>query len=118
MRLVLVGGVALAALVAIGYAVLLGTAPPDDPPPLPAAVDPRLPDLTVAPLSGITGALNDDGTRSVRFGVMIVNQGEGDFLLRARRSNALAGDWQVTQRIADVGGYTERQSPATLVYGG
>ena len=118
MRLVLVGGVALVALVAVGYALLLGTAPPDDPPPLAAAVDPRLPDLTVGPLTGITGGLNEDGTQSVRFGVMIVNQGEGDFLLRARRSNALADDWQVTQRIADEGGYTERPSPATLVYGG
>ena len=118
MRLVLVGGVALVALVAVGYALLLGTAPPDDPPPLTAAVDPRLPDLTVGPLSEIVGGLNDDGTRSVRFGVMIVNQGEGDFLLRGRRSNALAGDWQVTQRIVDVGGYTEKASSATLVYGG
>jgi hypothetical protein len=117
-RLVLVGGAVLVALVAIGYALLLGTAPPDDPPPLAAAIDPRLPDLTVAPLSEIVGGLNEDGTRSVRFGVMIVNQGEGDFILRGRRSNALAGDWQVSQHIVDVGGYTEKQSPATLVYGG
>jgi lysyl oxidase len=118
MRLVLVAGVALVAVVAVGYALLLSTAPPADPPPLAAPIDPKLPDLTVGPLSEITGALKDDGTRSVRFGVMIVNQGEGDFLLRARRSNALADDWQVTQRIADEGGYTERPSPATLVYGG
>ena len=89
-----------------------------DPPPLAAPIDPKLPDLTVGPLTGITGGLNEDGTQSVRFGVMIVNQGEGDFLLRARRSNALADDWQVTQRIVDVGGYTEKPSEATLVYGG
>jgi hypothetical protein len=118
LRVVLVAGVVLVAVGAIGYALLLGTAPPADPPPLPAAIDPKLPDLTIAPLTGITGGLNDDGTRSVRFGVMIVNQGEGDFLLRARRANALAGDWQVTQRIADSGGYTEKETPASLIYAG
>ena len=78
-RLVLVGGVAIVAIVAVGYALLLGTAPPADPPPLAAAIDPKLPDLTVGPLTGITGGLNEDGTQSVRFGVMIVNQGEAIF---------------------------------------
>ena len=112
------GGVALAALIAMAAAALWASAPPADPPPLAAPVDPRLPDLTVGPLTEIVGGLNDNGTRSVRFGVMIVNVGEGDFLLRARRSNALSSDWQVTQRIVDVGGYTEKLSPATLVYGG
>jgi hypothetical protein len=117
-RLVLVGGIAVVALIATAGALLLASGPPADPPPLAAPVDPRLPDLTVAPLTGIIGGLNDDGTRSIRFGVMIVNQGEGDFLLRARRSNAVSDDWQVTQRISDVGGYTEKQSAATLVMGG
>jgi hypothetical protein len=87
--------------------------------PLPARVDPTLPDLTVSPLSGITGALAGGNIRSVRFGVMIVNQGAGDFLLRATRSNVLSDDWRVTQRVLEAGGgYTEVTSDATLVYGG
>ncbi len=118
LRVALIGGVAFAASIAVAAALVLSSAPPAEPPPLAAPVDPRLPDLTVAPLTEITGGLNEDGTRSIRFGVMLVNQGEGDFLLRARRSNPLSSDWQVTQRIVDVGGYTEKMSPATLVFGG
>ena len=50
---------------------------------------------------------------------MIVNGGDGDFLLRARRSNLLSDDWRVTQRVVEAGGgYTEVASDATLVYGG
>ena len=73
----------------------------------------------MAPLTGIVGGLNEDGTRTVRFGVMIVNQGAGDFVLRARRSSLLADDWRVIQRVSEAGGgYTETSSPATLIYGG
>jgi len=110
---------ALVAVVAVTVAVFFTSSGDDGSRPLPERVNPLLPDLTVAPLTGIVGGLNEDGTRSVRFGVMIVNQGAGDFVLRARRSNLLADDWRVIQRVPEAGGgYTETESPATLIYGG
>lgn len=107
-------------LVAAGAAlVALGNVGPQDPAPLAQRVDPRLPDLSIAPLSELTPALRDDGRRFLRFGVTIVNVGEGDFRLRAGRSHVLADDWRVVQLVPEAGGgYTEHPTPATLVYGG
>jgi len=106
-------------VLAVGAALIFVSSGDDGTRPLPASVEPLLPDLTVGPLTGLTGGLREDGTRTLRFGVMIVNQGSGDFLLRARRPHLLSEEWRVTQRVPEAGGgYTEVDTDATLVYGG
>jgi hypothetical protein len=114
----LIIALAIVGLVVVGAMVVVPSGD-DGTRPLPARVNPLLPDLTVAPLTGIVGGLTNDGRRTVRFSVMLVNQGAGDFVLRARRSNLMADDWRVIQRVPEAGGgYTETSSDATLVYGG
>jgi hypothetical protein len=118
-RVVAIVAIAVLAVGVVGYGLLTSGPADDGPPPLAARVHPLLPDLSVAPFNIVTGSLSDEGRKSLRFGVTIINVGEGDFLLRARRSNFLASDWSVTQRIEEQGGgYTEKLSSATLVYGG
>jgi len=111
----------LAAVIAVvvGAAVVVSSGADQDPPPLPARVDPLLPDLTIAPITEIFGGVNEDETRTLRFGVAIANIGAGDFVLRARRSNLITDDWHVVQRIPEAsGGFTEVPTDATLVWGG
>ncbi len=119
------GPVARLALLAVAIgitvtaAVVVTSGADQDPPPLPARVHPLLPDLTIAPITEIFGGVNEDGTRTLRFGVAIANVGAGDFVLRARRSNFLSDDWRVVQRVKEAsGGFTELPTDATLVWGG
>jgi hypothetical protein len=109
-------------LVLTGVAVVLSQLTPADqgPRPLPARVDPLLPDLTIAPYSEFTGSrVLDTRKELLRFGVMIVNVGDGDFMLSARRPHLLSDAWEVVQRIPErAGGFTERATPASLVFGG
>jgi hypothetical protein len=88
--------------------------------PLAERVSPLLPDLTVNPIGEINAGVEVNGTRRfLNFGVMLVNIGDGDFHLRARRSHPLSDDWRVVQLVAESGGgHTETQTAATMVPGG
>jgi len=109
----------VAVAIVVTAAALVAAAADQDAPPLPARVNPLLPDLTVAPITDIFGGVNEDGTRTLRFGVTIANIGAGDFQLRAHRSMFLSEDWTVVQRIPEAsGGFTETPTAATLVWGG
>lgn len=114
--LVLIGLLGLAVIVIGAGSAFVDS---DEPPPLPARVDPLLADLTIAPITELVPAVRDNGARLLRFGVIIANVGEGDFLLSARRSHPLADDWKVIQKIPErTSGHTERLTDASLVYGG
>jgi Lysyl oxidase len=92
---------------------------PDDPQPLPAMVDPLLPDLIIAPIEDIGVTETEIGTRRLRFAAMFANVGEGDFIIRADRTLPLFDDWTAVQLINERGGgHTEHLTGATLVYGG
>ncbi len=92
---------------------------PDDAPPLPAMVDPLLPDLVMAPIEDIGITVTGVGARRLRFSAMFVNIGEGDFLIRADRTFPLLDDWKAVQLIDERGGgHTEHDTGASLVYGG
>src|SRR5262245_52850016 len=109
----------VAVAIVVGGAALLTSGGDQDPRPLPARVNPLLPDLTINPITEIFGGVNEDGTRTLRFGVAIANIGAGDFQLRAHRSNFLSDDWTVVQRVPEAsGGFTELPTKATLVWGG
>jgi hypothetical protein len=117
--------VAIAAVLALAIAGTIGGVlyvsmhPDEGPAPLPARVSPLLPDLVVAPFSEFTGARDLGGNERLRFGVIIGNEGAGDFKLRARRSAFFTDDWAVVQQVDEAGGgFTARTTPATLVYGG
>jgi hypothetical protein len=91
-----------------------------EPAPLPATVDPLLPDLTMAPIVEVTGGLQE-GTLApvVRVEATVVDIGAGDFLVSARRAFPWSGDWTVYQRITERGGgYTEHATPAGLIFAG
>ncbi len=110
--------VLLVAAGAIGI-VLYQTGGPT-PPPLDAPVEPRYPDLGMAPLSDILIGTEADGTVYLRFSASIVNVGDGDMLVAAHRRMPFGDGWQVSQRIEDEapGGYSERQTDASLIFGG
>jgi Lysyl oxidase len=117
----LVVALAILALIAVptGAAVVLSANADTGPDPLPTRIDPKLPDLTIAPLTGIAASLDGDGSRQLYFGVMIVNVGDGDFRLAARRPAFFSDDWVVSQQVEEAGGgFTEVQTPAGLVYAG
>lgn len=88
-------------------------------PPLDTPIDPRYPDLGMAPLADILVG-EDPGKRIfLRFSATIVNVGAGPLLVTAHRSFPFRDDWRVWQRIEDAaGGYSERETGARLVLGG
>jgi hypothetical protein len=112
--------VAVATLAVVAATVLVAfrlTGPP--PPPLAAPVDPRYPDMGMAPLSSILVGQDDAGRVYLRFSATLVNVGSGPLLVTAHRDLPFADDWRVVQRIEDgTGGYSERPIGARLVYGG
>jgi hypothetical protein len=108
---------ALATLGFVGIAYYIAPGEPG-PSPLPARVDPLLPDLTMGPIVDLATTVGQDGREQLRFAATIVNMGLGDFLLRLRRSTPFA-DWQVFQRVEEAaGGQTEHPTEASAVYGG
>lgn len=113
----IVGLALLVALAASTIVVLRASGPP--PPPLAAPVDPRYPDLGMAPLASPLIGQDEAGRTFLRFSATIVNVGAGPLLVAAHRSFPLTEDWEVVQRIEDgAGGYSERPMPARLVLGG
>lgn len=111
----------IGALLAIGIGFYVA-ARPDDSAPLAAPVDPRYPDLTMGDLEAaeLTIGVMESGLVAVRFPAMIVNVGDGEFLVRASRSHPLAADWRVWQVVSDADGlFSQREAlDATLVWGG
>jgi hypothetical protein len=113
--LLLVAVLAIVAFVGVAYAVL--PAEPG-PAPLPEASDPLLPDLVMGPITDVAGTVGEGGREQIRFAATIVNIGEGEFIVQARRGQPFA-DWEIAQRIAERGGgETERATEATAVFGG
>jgi len=107
----------IVALFTVGAAVLASQ--DNGPKPLPAAVDPVLPDLTMVPITEVEGGFRDDGTPIIRFPATIANIGAGDFEATAKRSWLGGDDWTVVQRVHErTGGFTERATAGTLVYAG
>jgi hypothetical protein len=89
------------------------------PPPLSSPIDPRYPDMGMAPLSSILVGTDDDGRVFLRFSATLVNVGDGPLIVAAHRSSPFREDWTVVQRIEDAaGGYSERRMESTLIYGG
>jgi hypothetical protein len=87
--------------------------------PLSARVDPVLPDLAMGPIADIAVGTTDTGAARLRFGAVILNIGEGPFLVRADRSFPWSDDWHVRQAVQERGGgFTEHDTTSTLVYGG
>jgi hypothetical protein len=110
----------VAVLAVIGFAGLAFVIAPNEPgpSPLPARVDPLLPDLAMGPIVDVAATLGSDGREQLRFAATIVNIGEGQFLLRGRRSTPFA-DWLIVQRVEERdGGETERPTEATAIFGG
>jgi hypothetical protein len=113
-------------IIVIGVGVVLGavlftTIQRDrDPPPLETAVEPLVPDLVMDRIGIVKPGPPDElGRQSIVFPATIANIGAGDFLIEATRSWPWTDDWVVTQRIQDgAGGYTERPTTASLVFGG
>ncbi len=111
---------AAVAVVVVGAAwIALAGADDVPPPPLSAPVDPRYPDVGMAPLQDILIGTEDDGTVFLRFSATIVNVGDGALLVAAHRRLPFGDDWRVIQRVEDAtGGYSERPTQAALVFGG
>jgi hypothetical protein len=78
------------------------------------------PDLGMAPLGNILiGTSLDTNKVFLRFSASIVNVGDADLLVAAHRPMPFGGDWKVRQRVVDAtGGYSERDTDATLVFAG
>jgi hypothetical protein len=109
--------VLLVAFAAVGVVLAQAAGPP--PPPLAEPVEPRYPDLGMAPLDDLLIGHSSDGPVYLRFSATIVNVGDGDLLVAAHRRFPVGEDWAVRQRIDDAtGGYSERPTDATLVFGG
>jgi len=117
-RVVVAIGAALAVvLAAIVVVVLRASGPP--PPPLAAPVEPRYPDLGMAPLSSLLVGEDPDGRTFLRFSATLVNVGSGPLLVAAHRPFPFDDDWRVVQRVEDAaGGYSERETEARLLFAG
>lgn len=116
-----VAAVAVVAVLAgvVAVALVFGSRGPDDPAPLPAMVDPLLPDLVMAPIEDVGVTVDALGVQKLRFAAMFANIGEGDFLLRADRPHLLGPEWDTVQLIPErQGGHTEHENGATLLFGG
>lgn len=89
------------------------------PPPLAAPVEPRYPDMGMAPLSSLLVGQEAGGRVFLRFSATLVNVGEGPLIVAAHRSFPFRDDWTIVQRIEDAtGGYSERAMDARLIFGG
>lgn len=112
--------VALAALAVVAAAVLVAfrvSGPPS--PPLAAPIDPRYPDMGMAPLSSLLVGQDDSGRTFLRFSATLVNVGSGPAIVAAHRAFPFSDDWTVVQRVEDAaGGYSERETGARLIFGG
>ena len=114
----------LVILAALPVLVLTGVAvreywPHDPPPPLPAARDPLLPDLTMAPLAELVGGVTEKGgVQQILFSASIANRGPGPFMINAVRGDE-RGQWRVSQRFREPdGSTTETATPADMAWGG
>jgi hypothetical protein len=88
-------------------------------PPLAAPVEPRYPDMGMAPLTSILVGEDPDKRIFLRFSATLVNVGAGPLLVTAHRSFPFGNDWRVMQRIEDAAGaYSERDIGAHLIFGG
>jgi hypothetical protein len=88
-------------------------------PPLSAPVDPRYPDMGMAPLGSILVGQDDAGRSFLRFSATLVNVGPGPAIVAAHRDLPFRDDWIVVQRVEDgAGGYSEREMGARLIFGG
>lgn len=89
--------------------------------PGPVAVrsQPMLPDLAMGPIKDIAVGTTENGQQRLRFAAAIVNLGEGEFIVTARRP-WIGGDWSVTQWIEERGGggYSTHVAGSVLVFGG
>ncbi|MGH8914389.1 MAG: hypothetical protein ACRDZM_07730, partial [Acidimicrobiia bacterium] len=114
---VIVGLTGLAVLLASMLVVFRLSGPAA--PPLAAPVDPRYPDLGMAPLSSLLVGHEDGGRVFLRFSATLVNVGAGPLLVAAHRPLPFREDWGVVQRIEDgAGGYSERRLDSRLIFGG
>ena len=116
-------GVALvtAVLIALGATIVVvllrASSPPA--PPLAAPVEPRYPDLGMAPLTNLLVGEDPDKRTFLRFSATLVNVGSGPLLVAAHRPLPVGDDWRVVQRVEDAaGGYSERETGARLLFGG
>ena len=84
-------------------------------PPGPPVGQPRLPDI--APAAPQDAQITvEDGRALMRFSTMLVNIGDGDFILRATRA---ANGWKVDQDVSySESGAKVYRTPAKLVWGG
>jgi hypothetical protein len=112
--------VALVVLATSALVIVRAGEPPA--PPLASPVQPTYPDLAMAPLDDVLiGTSSTDGPQHVylRFSATLVNMGQGPLVVAAHRSLPFTDDWRVLQRIDDAtGGYSERDTGATLVFAG
>jgi hypothetical protein len=110
--------VVLVAATVVATLVVMGLSRPPAPP-LASPVDPRYPDLGMAPLADILVGEDPDKRIFLRFSATIVNVGPGPLLVTAHRSFPFRDDWRVLQRVEDAeGGYSERDTGARLILGG
>lgn len=113
----IVGLTVIAVAVASALVVLRVSGPP--PAPLAAPVEPMYPDMGMAPLGSIVVGVEGGGRSFLRFSATLVNVGPGPLVVSAHRPFPFTEDWVVVQRIEDAtGGYSERQMPARLLFGG
>lgn len=113
----MVGVAVIAVLVAATLVALRLSGP--TPPPLAAPIDPRYPDLGMAPLTNLLVGEDPEGRTFLRFSATLVNVGSGPLLVAAHRSFPFRDDWLVVQRVEDAaGGYSERETEGRLVFGG
>ena len=120
MRSFLPAAISLISLGAIIVSVgsLLGPGAAFEPQPLAQRVQPLLPDLIMAPIEDVNPGYSA-GAPLLRFAATIANVGAGDFQVAARRASPWSDDWAVSQRVQEAGGgFTERLTPADLVFGG
>jgi len=117
-RAALMASLALVAVVIASTLVVFRLSGPT-PPPLAAPVDPRYPDMGMAPLGSILVGQEDSGRSFLRFSATLVNVGPGPAIVAAHRDLAFRDDWIVVQRVEDgAGGYSEREMGARLIFGG
>lgn len=92
----------------------------DAPGPVVARSEPLLPDLAMGPITDVAIGTTDVGAfEHLRFAATIVNIGEGEFVLRARRQWLGSDEWSVEQWIHEAsGGYSVRPTTSSLTFGG